>query len=342
MINTELLHNKLDALKISGRVADIYENNFYTIYRVNFSDDITLNKIKSRRDDIALFFNSPVDIETDAGAVLLKVKKDNTKNVSFSVFSHELGAGVNGYEIPLAIGETENGTRLYFDLCDMPHLLAAGATGSGKSVFIHNFILPTLYSCKGNLVLIDVKRVEFSMYKDIPHLATGICNDTKTALKALKNVNAVMLDRFETFEKCKCRNIKEYRENGGKMNYLIVIIDELADLVMIDGRIENEIIRISQLGRAAGIHLILATQRPDATVISGLIRANIPTRVCFAVQKATDSRIILDMSGGETLHGRGDGLFLPVGSKQPIHFKAPYIPTPELIEIIEKARHCND
>lgn len=341
MDNTAL-ENKLNALKIAGHVVGVTDNDFYTCYEVVFDSDITIRKIKSRCEDLTTFFGSGVDIETGAGSVIIKVKKASRDVVGLYAFTNELAAGLQGYEIPLAIGKTENGARLYYDLTKCPHILAAGATGSGKSVFMHNLIISTFYTGNVNLILIDVKRVELSIYEGIPHLAAPICYDARTALKTLDALTAVMMDRYETLKKAKCRNIKEYRDRGGKMNYITVFIDELADLVMNSRKIEAYLVRIAQLGRAAGIHLVLATQRPDASIISGLIRVNVPTRVCFAVQKSTDSRIILDMNGGEQLRGAGDGLFLPIGSRTPVKFQAPFISTQGIEKAADMARHVND
>lgn len=342
MINNTALENKLQALKIPGRIISVSNNDFYCIYYVVFNDDITLNKIRARRDDISLFFGgAAVNIETDAGAVLIKVSQNNRGAVSIAPFSHEIKK-LDDYIIPLIIGQNEDGTRLYYDLCNMPHVLIGGATGSGKSVFMHNCILSTLYSSVSSIILVDVKKVEFSIYDGIPHLCAPICYTARETLETLRKVCIVMDKRYETLKENNTRNISEYRKNGGDMQYITIFIDELADLLLFNNNIEKYLIRIAQLGRAAGIHLVTATQRPDATILSGLIRANIPSRVCFAVQKATDSRIILDMVGGEKLRGRGDGLFLPIGSRTPIHFQAPYITSADLLRVIDAARHCND
>lgn len=344
MIDNTALENKLTALKIPGRIISVSNNDFYTLYNVAFNDDITLNKIRARREDISLFFDgATVDIETDGGAILLKVPKKTGPNVSIYPFFKDLNnKAIKDQIIPLIIGKNENGDRLYYDLCNMPHILIGGATGSGKSVFMHNCVYSVLCSGLSHVIMIDVKKVEFSIYENIVHLCAPICYTAHETLETLKKVCYVMDKRYQTLKENNTRNISEYRKNGGEMQYITIFIDELADLLMTNKNIEKYIIRIAQLGRAAGIHLVTATQRPDSTILSGLIRANIPTRVCFAVQKAMDSRIILDMVGGERLKGKGDGLFLPIGSRTPIHFQAPYISTMDLLETIETARHCND
>lgn len=337
------LENKLDALRISGRVSDIIDNDFFTGYKVDFLPDVTINKIKARAADLSLFFEGrPVEIETSGGAVVIKVLKEDRATVNINPFFQDIADGIGGHEIPFIIGQTENGTRLLYDLVKMPHLLAAGSTGSGKSVFLHNCILSALVSSKTSVILIDIKRVEFSIYEDIPHLAAPVCYTAREALETLKALCAVMDKRYSTLKTAGARNIMEYRDGGGKMQYITVFIDELADLILSNNRIESYLVRLAQLGRAAGIHLVVATQRPDASILSGLIRANIPSRVCFAVQKSTDSRIILDQTGGEKLRGAGDGLFMPIGSKTASRFQAPYITTGQLLETVEAARHCND
>lgn len=340
MINK--LQNKLSALKISGTVKAVSDNDFYTCYEIDFEPDITINKIKARRDDLKMFFDAEVDIETLGGRVVLKVAKAERDTLYITNYLNDVLSGLPNYEIPLIMGASENGKRLYYDLCKMPHLLVGGSTGSGKSVFMHNAIISTIASCKSALVLIDVKRVEFSMYEGIPHLMGDICYDSSSAAQTLKSLCDIMNERYQKLKSANVRNIQEYRDKVGNMPYITIFIDELADLLMTNKRIENYLIRIAQLGRASGLHLIVATQRPDSTVLTGLIRANIPSRVCFAVQKATDSRIILDSSGGENLRGHGDGLFMPIGSKEMIHFQSPYVSTSDLDKIINNARHCND
>ena len=333
------LNDKLNALKIPGFVEKITENDFYINYQIEFEPQVTLSRIKARLDDLTSFFGSQVELDTTSGTVL-KVQKGSRSVIPVNDFIRHLPKDPHG--VPLIIGLKENGDRIYYDLTKCPHILAGGSTGSGKSVFMHNLIISTLYAANTNIIMIDVKRVEFSIYEGIPHLMTPIIYDSITALDTLKKLCHEMEKRYNTLKAAKCRNIQEYRKSGHKMNFIAVFIDELADLLMTEKEIETYLVKIAQLGRAAGIHLITATQRPDASILSGLIRANIPTRVCFAVQKATDSRIILDSSGGEKLKGAGDGLFCPIGLKNPVRFQSPYMDTSELEKIAERARHVND
>ena len=342
MINITGLQNKLAALKIPGAVADIKNNDFYIDIYISFDAAVTFSRINARRRDLELFLQSKVDIITDAGYIVLRVQKE-TRPGCFTTNFYKLIQDESGVlELPLIIGKTENGESMVRDLTTFPHLLIAGATGSGKSVFIHNCILSHIFrGGDSSLLLIDVKKVEFSIYENIPHLAAPICYDHRDALKMLKNLCKEMDSRYEKMKRARVRNIKEYHDAGYKLNYFTLIIDEAADLLLSDNRIEPYLVRICQLGRAAGIHLIMATQRPDAVVLSGLIRANIPTRVCFAVQKATDSRIILDQSGGENLRGAGDGLISITGSRTPVRFQSPYIDTESLLDIVNRATRVN-
>ena len=337
MINTATLQNALDFLDINCKISGLSETPFFSVYDLIPGKKCTLLKLKRIIPDINALTKSKFFLDTTNG-IQLKLEK-KTRNIIYSSdFIREISNGERPEILPMIIGQDENGNKLYYDLVKMPHLLVAGSTGSGKSVFMHNCILSTLYRGRSSIVLIDVKRVEFSMYEDIPQLAAPVVYDYVSALRTLKNLCYTMDNRYKLFQDHKCRNIEEYTNKGYKMQYITLFIDELADLIMQDKRIEPLLIRLCQLGRAAGIHLVVATQRPDSSILSGLIRINIPSRVCFSVQKATDSRIIIDTSGGENLTGKGDGLFLPIGSKEPQRFQAPFTSTQALEKIIELAK----
>ena len=331
------LQNTLSFYGVNASITGGTKTAFYTVYNLTPGKGCTLAKIKRTLPDINAMTGSRFTIDT-ANGIQLKQESSTREMIYTLDYTSEIRNGSRPEVLPLIIGADENGNKMYYDLCKMPHLLVAGSTGSGKSVFVHNCILSLLFNNKSHIILVDVKRVEFSMYAGLPHLMTNICYDTKSTLKMLKNLCYEMDNRYKTLQSAGCRNIAEYRQNGGKMNYITLFIDELADLVLSDSKIESYLVRLAQLGRAAGIHMILATQRPDYTVISGLIRANVPSRVCFATQKATDSRIILDQTGGENLRGSGDGLFLPIGSREPIHFQAPYAPTEAIQKLIARSK----
>lgn len=331
MIDNTALENKLNALNIPGRIVNIKDNAFFCDIYVSFADYVTFAKIKARKTDLEIFLQNKIDITHNAGCVVFRIEKDFRQIEStFNYLTLDI-AKDRDYILPLAIGQTENGDKIYIDLVKCPHLLAGGATGSGKSVFLNNCIMSLLFGAKSALCLIDVKRVEFSIYEGLSNLAAPIAYSTKEAKKLLKNICFEMDKRYKVLKDNNCRSISEF---NGNMQYLTVVIDEVADLLLQDKSIEPLIVRIAQLGRAAGIHLILATQRPDSTILSGLIRANIPSRVCFSVQKATDSRIILDESGGERLRGSGDGL-LKVSGTPTIHFQSPYISTQNIIKFVD-------
>lgn len=335
-LNIPALEHKLTALKISGTVVKISSNDFYDDIYISFADDITFNKVNARKKDIEIFFNTQVNLVTDNGYIVIRIAKTDRPGLNlFSFLNPEIMQDNPDYILPLAIGQNENGDKMYYDLVKCPHLLIGGSTGSGKSVFLNNCIISTIYSGKSSLCLIDVKRVEFSIYEDIPTLAAPIAYDVKTAKTLLKNICFTMDNRYKELQKYNCRSIAEYNQKGYAMQYITVVIDEIADLFRQDKTIQDYVIRIAQLGRAAGIHLILATQRPDSQTVNGLIRSNVPSRVCFAVQKATDSRIILDATGGEFLKGKGDGLFNPIGTRNPIRFQAPYIGTESIQKFVD-------
>lgn len=339
MINITDFAEKLKALNIPAFSIEPKQSAFYTEYHVEFRPEITYNKVKARLRDVEMFMDAPTEMTTCGRCIVFKVQnaERETEN-TFDYFRPEIMQD-RPFELPLVIGHSADGSRIYEDLTKFPHLLVGGATGSGKSVFLNNCIVSLIYGGVSGLAMIDVKKVELSIYKDIPNLVAPIATDTKTAKRLLKNLCHEMDARYERLEMASCRNLIEYNSRyNSKIQYITLIVDEIADLVMQDKTIEPLLVRLAQVGRAAGIHMILATQRPDSTVLSGLIRANVPTRVCFAVQKATDSRIILDESGGEKLSGAGDGLFKPIGSQTVTRFQAPYISTEQILKLVNHVK----
>ncbi|MFP4497874.1 MAG: DNA translocase FtsK 4TM domain-containing protein [Vulcanimicrobiota bacterium] len=249
--------------------------------------------------------------------------------------------------LSLALGKDITGKSVMDVLLKMPHLLIAGATGSGKSVCINCIITSILFQCdprEVQLVMVDPKRVELSLFEGIPHLVDislpdgkKIITDPKAATMALKTISEIMDQRYEDFVAFKVRNIKEYNAKAEvPIPYIVVIIDELADLMMVSSStVEQYICRIAQLGRASGIHLILATQRPSVDVITGLIKANVPSRIAFAVSSQVDSRTILDRVGAEKLLGKGDMLYLPVDANEPRRIQGAYVSGTEVEKVVE-------
>jgi S-DNA-T family DNA segregation ATPase FtsK/SpoIIIE len=232
----------------------------------------------------------------------------------------------------------------------MPHLLVAGATGSGNSVCINGIIISILMRTKPHevkMMMIDPKMVELNMYNGVPHLLAPVVTDPKKASQALKKVVSEMERRYELFAHSGTRNIEGYNEYVNQYNehadakqptlpYIVVIVDELADLMMVaSSDVEDSIMRLAQMARAAGIHLILATQRPSVDVITGVIKANIPSRIAFAVSSQTDSRTILDTGGADKLLGRGDMLFLPVGASKPVRVQGAFLSDEEVEKVVE-------
>ena len=281
-------------------------------------------------DDIALSLAAP-DVRIEApipgkAAIGIEIPNESKAMVSIREMLESEEFQNAESKLTMALGKDISGRTLVADLGDMPHMLVAGSTGSGKSVFVNCVINSILYKSTPDEVkfmLIDPKMVEFAAYQQIPHLVAPVINDSKKAATALRWVVQEMENRYELFAGSGARGLDSYNrkislEGSDPLPYVVVIIDELADLMMVAAKeVEEAICRLAQKARAAGIHLILATQRPSVDVITGLIKANIPTRVSFSLSSQADSRTILDTGGAEKLLGKGDMLFSPVGSNQP-------------------------
>jgi S-DNA-T family DNA segregation ATPase FtsK/SpoIIIE len=246
--------------------------------------------------------------------------------------------------LTIALGKDIVGKPFVTDLKKLPHLLIAGTTGSGKSVGINAMILSLLYKNSPDqlrLLMIDPKMLEFSIYNDIPHLLTPVITKPKQAIVALNNMVAEMERRYELMAESRTKNIENYnekvkREGGEHFPYIVVVIDELADLMMTSGKdVEISIARLAQKSRACGIHLIVATQRPSVDVVTGLIKANLPSRISYRVGQKVDSKIILDQMGAESLLGRGDMLFTPPGAPALVRLHAPWATEEEIEKIVE-------
>ena len=254
--------------------------------------------------------------------------------------------------LAVALGKDIMGKVKWCEINKTPHLLVAGATGSGKSVCINTIIISILMKARPDevkLILVDPKKVELSIYNGIPHLLTPVVTDPRKASVALKRAVSEMERRYDVFEEHKTKNIEGYNklveeknkkladdEKLATMPYIVVIVDELADLMLVAGKeVEDSIMRITQMARAAGIHLIIATQRPSTDVITGLIKANIPSRISFAVSSSIDSRTILDMTGAEKLLGKGDMLFLPMGESTPERIQGAFIDESQIKKVVD-------
>lgn len=243
--------------------------------------------------------------------------------------------------LPIRIGQDKNGNMVYKDLAEMPHLLVAGATGSGKSVFLNNVMYSLLTGPdKDNtkLVIVDPKQIEFNKFKNLDNLLFPVIKEPKSAIKALNDVIKIMDSRYKTFSKNEVRSITEFNSKNPKsrMDFIVIIIDEMADLMVVAGKeVEKCIQRLAQLSRAAGIHLIAATQRPSVNVVTGSIKANIPTRISFALPSRHDSMTIIDRAGAEELQGKGDMLFVEMG-KPPLRLQGILVNDEDIIQTCSK------
>jgi S-DNA-T family DNA segregation ATPase FtsK/SpoIIIE len=344
---SELLEETLSSFGVDAEVINVNHGPKITRYEIQPAVGVKVSKIVTLSDDIALSLAAK-DVRIEApipgkAAVGIEVPHGSDITVSFRdvVVSEEFQKTDN--KLNLALGKGIDGDTEVFDLTKMPHLLVAGATGSGKSVCINTLICSILYRAAPNevkLLLIDPKKVELNIYKGLPHLLTPVVTDPKKAANVLKLVVEEMEDRYDLFSDTGSRGIESYNNKmdnpEDKLPYIVVVIDELSDLMMVAANeVEDNICRLAQMSRAAGIHLIIATQRPSVDVITGLIKANIPSRISFAVSSATDSRTILDMGGAEKLLGKGDMLFAPVGVKKPIRIQGAFLTDKEINKIID-------
>ncbi|HET2726302.1 TPA: DNA translocase FtsK [Streptococcus pneumoniae] len=323
-----------------------------TKYEVKPAVGVRVNRISNLSDDLALALAAK-DVRIEApipGKSLIGIEVPNSDiaTVSFrELWEQSQTKAENFLEIPL--GKAVNGTARAFDLSKMPHLLVAGSTGSGKSVAVNGIIASILMKARPDQVkfmMIDPKMVELSVYNDIPHLLIPVVTNPRKASKALQKVVDEMENRYELFAKVGVRNIAGFNAKVEEFNsqseykqiplpFIVVIVDELADLMMVASKeVEDAIIRLGQKARAAGIHMILATQRPSVDVISGLIKANVPSRVAFAVSSGTDSRTILDENGAEKLLGRGDMLFKPIDENHPVRLQGSFISDDDVERIV--------
>lgn len=352
--NTEVLESTFKSFGVHVIVKKAVLGPTVTRYEVQPAVGVKVSKIVNLADDLALALAAK-DIRIEApipGKPLIGIEVPNrtTSAVSFKdVMAHQ-DAKSKEVSLDVPLGKDVEGKVISADLRKMPHLLIAGSTGSGKSVAINTIITSVLmkaYPEDVKLVLIDPKMVELSVYNGIPHLLIPVVTDAKLATNALRKTVKEMERRYQLFAAGGVRNITEYNQkvaenNADKNNsvmeklpYIVVIVDELSDLMMVAGHdVEDAIVRLAQMARAAGIHMILATQRPSVDVITGLIKANVPSRISFAVSSGVDSRTILDQVGAEKLLGRGDMLFLPIGAAKPERVQGAYISVTEVEKIV--------
>ncbi|MGO4927628.1 DNA translocase FtsK [Fundicoccus sp. Sow4_D5] len=358
-INIDKLEKTFESFGVKAVVVKANLGPSVTKYEIEPAIGVKVSKIVSLSDDIALALAAR-DIRMEApipGKSLIGIEVPNNQ-VSPVSFAEIIEAGLespNILEVPL--GRDISGTVCLADLSKMPHLLMAGATGSGKSVGMNVIIVSLLMKAKPDEVkflMIDPKKVELTMYDGIPHLLSPVVTNPRKAAKALNNIVQEMERRYELFAATGVRNVDSYNEQIDTYNAeegtgyerlpkIVVFIDELADLMMVaSNEVENAIIRLAQMARAAGIHMIIATQRPSVDVITGIIKANVPSRLAFAVSSGTDSRTILDSNGAEKLLGRGDMLFQPMGKNKPVRVQGAYISDSEVERITEFIKDQQD
>ena len=339
-----LLEDTLASFGVGAKVTHIERGPAVTRYELRPERGVKISRISSLADDIALALAATsVRIEAPIpgkSAVGIEVPNAHVSTVSISEILQALPSRGQIPPLNVALGKDITGRPVFGDLGKMPHLLVAGATGAGKSVCLNCMIASLLVSATPDqvqLLLIDPKRVELAVYNGIPHLIKEVITDARLAAGALFEMTKEMDSRYERFAKAGVRKIEEYNTKypDEKLPYVAIFIDELADLMMIaPARVEISICRIAQLARATGIHLVVATQRPSVDVITGIIKANIPSRLSFAVSSQVDSRTILDMVGAERLLGRGDMLYLPIDAPKPVRAQGALITGGEISRLV--------
>ena len=351
--NAAKLERTFQSFGVKARVTQVHLGPAVTKYEVHPDVGVKVSKIVSLSDDLALALAAK-DIRIEApipgkSAIGIEVPNSEVAIVSLREVLEATQNNKPEAKLLIGLGRDITGEAVLAELNKMPHLLVAGSTGSGKSVCINGIITSILMRAKPHevkLMMIDPKMVELNVYNGVPHLLAPVVTEPKKASQALKKVVSEMERRYELFSHTGTRNIEGYNDHIKRHNleendkqpllpYIVVIVDELADLMMVaSSDVEDSITRLAQMARAAGIHLIIATQRPSVDVITGVIKANIPSRIAFAVSSATDSRTILDMGGAEKLLGRGDMLFLPVGASKPVRVQGAFLSDNEVEDTV--------
>jgi S-DNA-T family DNA segregation ATPase FtsK/SpoIIIE len=341
------LEQTLDSFGVRAKVTQVHRGPAVTRFELQPETGVKVSRIVSLADDMALALAAK-DIRIEApipgkSALGIEVPNPEISIVTLREVIESPAFRDSDGKLSVALGRDISGEPVIGNLAKMPHLLVAGATGSGKSVCINGMIISLLYKARPDEVkflMIDPKMVELSVYNEIPHLLIPVVTDPRKASMALKKVVQEMESRYQLFAQTGTRDIERYNQmmemrGQEKLPYIVVIIDELADLMMVaPGDVEEAISRLAQMARAAGIHLIIATQRPSVDVITGLIKANIPSRIAFGVSSQVDSRTILDMAGAEKLLGRGDMLYFPVGYPKPVRVQGAFVSDREVEAVV--------
>jgi DNA segregation ATPase FtsK/SpoIIIE, S-DNA-T family len=345
--NIKLIEQTLASFDVQATVIGVNSGPSVTQYELQPGVGVPVRKITALQNDLALALAAAIRIQAPIpgkSAIGIEVPNKATSLVTLREIIQTPTFQNDATLLSLAIGTDVSGNTVVGDLTRMPHLLIAGATGSGKSVCINALIAGMLFQATPEelkYILIDPKRVEFSMFQDMPHLLVPVVTESEHATSALRWAVAEMENRYKLFASHTVRNIGDFNNRAPEMGldrlpYIVIVIDELADLMMVAaGEIEDLICRIAQLARAVGIHLLVATQRPSADIITGLIKANIPSRIAFAVSSSIDSRVILDETGAEKLLGRGDMLYLPVEAGKATRLQGVFVSDREMKAIID-------
>ncbi|WP_408011024.1 DNA translocase FtsK [Pseudalkalibacillus sp. A8] len=351
--NTRKLERTFESFGVKAKVVKVHLGPAVTKYEVQPAIGVKVSKIVNLTDDLALALAAK-DLRIEApipgrSAIGIEVPNQEVSMVSLREVVDTKRNDLNA-KLSIGLGRDISGEPILADLSKMPHLLIAGATGSGKSVCVNGIITSILLKAKPHevkMMMIDPKMVELNVYNGIPHLLAPVVTEPKKAAQALKRVVNEMERRYELFSHSGTRNIEGFNNMIKRKNeesdakqallpYVVVIVDELADLMMVaSGDVEDAITRLAQMARAAGIHLIIATQRPSVDVITGVIKANIPSRIAFSVSSSTDSRTILDMGGAEKLLGKGDMLFFPIGANKPTRVQGAFLSDEEVQQVVD-------
>jgi len=343
MTGAKILEETLSDFGVNVKVVDIERGPVITRYELQPAPGVKIHTISSLADDLALA------LSTSAVRILAPIPGKNRVGIevpngsSAAVFLKDVltqkHMRTNDSKLNLAIGKDTSGKAVVTDLAEMPHLLVAGTTGSGKTVCLNSLIISILFNASPSevkFIMIDPKMVELVPYNDLPHLLCPVITDAKKAGPALNWIVMEMESRYKQFNKEGVRNIKGYHAKGLLMPYIVVVVDELADLMQVSAKtIEGAIARLAQLARAAGIHLILATQRPSVDVITGVIKANFSSRISFKVASKVDSRTVLDTNGAESLLGKGDFLFMKTGDPKPMRGQCCFVSDEEINGVID-------
>ena len=347
--NIRVLESTLESFGVRATVTQVVAGPAVIRYELQPAPGVKVSRITSLADDIALSLAAPgVRIEAPIpgkSAIGIEVARKETETVFFREMIDSDEFQNAKAKLSFALGKNIGGEYIVGNLAKMPHLLIAGATGSGKSICINTIICSILFKATPDevkLMLIDPKKVEMTQYARLPHLIAPVVNDSKKAANSLKWVVNEMENRYTLFAAAACKDFEGYNQRCPEtpLPHIVVIIDELADLMMVAKHdVEDAICRLAQMARAAGIHLVVATQRPSVDVITGLIKANIPSRIAFAVSSYTDSRTILDMGGAEKLLGKGDMLYSPIGMNKPMRVQGTFISEEDVARLVD---YCCD